>query len=196
MSLRWSLLIPPFWYDYGYIASQRYHITSIKQTMFDRGPEVGHPSVSLLLTGSPSDNDDALCDVHNVSMKTQINIRLTACTELVLWDGMHQAISYQDQWHVFPTGLAQTFSEIWEIFLFKQIYSVLSTTVYRLTQGTFYTKSDQYGRWIHNTIGKRCSCQCMGLHNGFIGTNHMPESKTCRGPKFFWDFDVHLWLHN
>ena len=61
--------------------------------MFDRGPEVGHPSVSLLLTGSPSGNDDALCDVHNVSMKTLWNIRLTACTELVLWDGMRQAIT-------------------------------------------------------------------------------------------------------
>ena len=61
--------------------------------MFERGREVGHPSVSLLLTGSPSDNDDALCDVHNVSMKTRWNIRLTACTKLVLWDGMRQAIT-------------------------------------------------------------------------------------------------------
>ena len=32
---------------------------------------VGHLSVSLLLTGSPSDNDNVLCDVHNLSMKTR-----------------------------------------------------------------------------------------------------------------------------
>ena len=44
--------------------------TSIKQTMSESGPEVGHLSVSLLLIISPSDKDNAaLCDVHNLSMK-------------------------------------------------------------------------------------------------------------------------------
>ena len=57
---------PPYWCDYGYIACQRYHITSIKQAMFERGRKVGHPSASFLLTDSPSDHDDALCDVHNL----------------------------------------------------------------------------------------------------------------------------------
>ena len=68
---------------FGYIACHGYHVTSIKQKMFERGREVGHPSVSLLLTGSPSDDDNALCDIHNLSMKTQWNTRLKACLKPV-----------------------------------------------------------------------------------------------------------------
>ena len=52
------------------ILCHKYHVTVIKQTIFQRGREVGHPLVSLLLTGSPSDNDNVVCDIRNLSIKT------------------------------------------------------------------------------------------------------------------------------
>ena len=49
----------------------RYHATAIKQTAFERGREVGNPLVLLSLAGSPSDDDNVLCDVDYLSMKTR-----------------------------------------------------------------------------------------------------------------------------
>ena len=40
-----------------------YAITTIKQTMIERGREVGNPLVPLLLVGSSSHNDNALCGI-------------------------------------------------------------------------------------------------------------------------------------
>ena len=62
-----------------------------------------------------------------------LNLSYTNCTELGLWDGMWHRTKplLEPMKSFFPKGLLQTFSEIWEIFLFKQIYFVLSTTICR-----------------------------------------------------------------
>ena len=38
----------------------------------------------------------------------------------------------------------------------------------------------------------------MAIWNFIMDTSAQPtyESKTYRGPIFFWDFDIHLWLHD
>ena len=140
--------------------------------MFERFREVGHPPVSLLLMVSLSVNDNALCDVHNLSVKYKIeglyesmftiintfveiaiqhpswegmilherlyneedlhlNLSYSNCTELVLLDGMlHCAKPLPEPLtSFFSTGLLQTFSELWEISLFKHMYFVLSTKI-------------------------------------------------------------------
>ena len=44
-------------------------LQAIKQAMFKVGREVGTHLVSLLLAGSPSDDDSTLCDIDSLSMK-------------------------------------------------------------------------------------------------------------------------------
>ena len=39
--------------------------------MFERGQEVDNPLVSLVAAGSIFDDDNALCDIDNLSVKTQ-----------------------------------------------------------------------------------------------------------------------------
>ena len=63
---------------------------------------------------------------------------------------MRQAITRTSE-VFFSMSLLQTLSEIWEIFLLKQIYFILYTTVYRcivkrytrLAQATLYTKPEE-----------------------------------------------------
>ena len=52
------------------------------------------------------------------------NLSYTSCTELVMWDGMlHCTKPSPEPMTSFPTGLLQTFSEIWENLLFKQLHN-------------------------------------------------------------------------
>ena len=47
------------------------YVTVIKQRMFVSGREVDNPLISLLSAGSPSDADNVLCDIYDLSMKTR-----------------------------------------------------------------------------------------------------------------------------
>ena len=89
MSLHWTLLIyqatsvrfcryapghhqPPIWLGYGYDDDGATYdmLQPLKKIMFEWGQEVDNPLVSLVSAGSLFDDDNALCDIDDPSIKT------------------------------------------------------------------------------------------------------------------------------
>ena len=64
--------------------------------MIGRGEEVDNPLVPLVSAGSHFDNDNALYDIDDLSMKTQENTRLKICmkTSLRSVDPLWKSPSY------------------------------------------------------------------------------------------------------
>ena len=93
----------------------------------------GQPPVSFFLSVTNTFVD--IANQHPGKQRSYMDVYITnniciwICLTLIvlyLFSGMGCWIApshCQNQWWVFPTGLWQTLSEIWEIFLFKQIHS-------------------------------------------------------------------------
>ena len=107
--------------------------------------EVGHPIVFLLLTGSPSDNENALCDIHNLSMKTRLThwgrvthicvVKLTIIgSDNGLSPGRRQAIMWTNDGILLIGPLGTNFSEILigiQTFSFKKMLLKMSSAIWR-----------------------------------------------------------------
>ena len=92
---------PPIWLEYGYDGATDIMLQPLKKRLFKRGQEVDNPLVSLVSVGSLFDDDNALCDIDDLSMKTRLSTRLIICmkTSLQTVNLMEIAILFVGKWN-------------------------------------------------------------------------------------------------